>query len=493
MARSLYSRLAHRFSGDTPHLDRREFLKATLAASAGLLLSGTESFARRSNAPSRQRVIIIGAGFAGLACGYELVSAGYDVTVLESRNRVGGRVLSFHDMAGGKTLEGGGELIGSNHPTWVAYAKRFRLEFSDVTEEDADAPMVIEGRRLGAKEAEALWEAMDDAFKAMTAEARLINADQPWTSPDAPRLDRLDTARWVKSRNLSLLTREAMIADLSTLNGVATHRQSYLGNLTQIKGGGLEKYWTESEVYRCRLGNQRLAKRLAQELAGRLRLQAPVAAITHRDDRVAVTTAAGELLEADHVVLTVPPSTWRKIRFSPGLPGALRPQMGSNVKYLAEVKDRFWRRDELSPDAVTDGIIGNTWHGTDAQGPGAQVFTVFSGGPMSERARAAWRRGGDAEFIRELEELYPSFRSSYLRARFMDWPGDEWTQGGYSFPAPGQITRQGPLLQRGLGRLHFAGEHTSYKFVGYMEGALNSGAAAARRIARQTEASARAA
>jgi monoamine oxidase len=65
----------------------------------------------------------------------------------------------------------------------------------------------------------------------------------------------------------------------------------------------------------------------------------------------------------------------------------------------------------------------------------------------------------------------------------MDWPGDPWTLAGYSFPAPGQVTTVGPLLRKGVGNLHFCGEHTSYKFVGYMEGALNSGAALAKRIA----------
>jgi monoamine oxidase len=66
----------------------------------------------------------------------------------------------------------------------------------------------------------------------------------------------------------------------------------------------------------------------------------------------------------------------------------------------------------------------------------------------------------------------------------MDWPADPWTMAGYSFPAPGQITRTGRTLRDGLGRLHFAGEHTSYKFVGYMEGALDSGVSLARRIAK---------
>ena len=79
---------------------------------------------------------VVGAGFSGLACAYELLSAGYEVTVLDARNRVGGRVLSFSDMVSGKVVEGGGELIGSNHPTWVSYAKKFGLSFNDVTESE---------------------------------------------------------------------------------------------------------------------------------------------------------------------------------------------------------------------------------------------------------------------------------------------------------------------------------------------------------------------
>jgi monoamine oxidase len=83
-------------------------------------------------------------GFSGLACAYELLSAGYEVVVLDARNRVGGRVLSFNDMVAGKVVEGGGELIGSNHPTWVSYAKKFGLSFNDVTEsETLEAPVIL--------------------------------------------------------------------------------------------------------------------------------------------------------------------------------------------------------------------------------------------------------------------------------------------------------------------------------------------------------------
>ena len=151
MARSLYGRLTRRYRPQPTVLDRREFLKITLAASAGLLLSSGAGFARisaASNVGRGRKVIVIGAGFGGLACAHELLSAGYEVVVLEARDRIGGRVLSFSDMAPGKIVEGGGELIGSNHPTWVAYAKQFGLRFNDVTQnQELQAPITWDRER----------------------------------------------------------------------------------------------------------------------------------------------------------------------------------------------------------------------------------------------------------------------------------------------------------------------------------------------------------
>src|SRR5687768_11551695 len=130
--RSFFARLAQRYR-PVSRQERRQFLKATLAASAGLLLSNEFGLAQAGRG---KHVVVVGGGFAGLACAHELKSAGYAVTVVEARNRVGGRVLSFKDLVQGKNVEGGAELIGSNHPTWVAYQEKFGLEFIDVTEEE---------------------------------------------------------------------------------------------------------------------------------------------------------------------------------------------------------------------------------------------------------------------------------------------------------------------------------------------------------------------
>jgi monoamine oxidase len=457
-------------------------LQRTLAGAAGLLLS-TRGLAGRQRG-ARRRVLIVGGGFAGLAAAHELAAVGYDVQVFEARNRLGGRVLSFNDLAAGATVEGGGELIGSNHPAWVSYKDKFKLSFRDVTEESGADPIVLNGTRLSNREGEALFDELSAAQELLNTEAAPIDADEPWRSERAAAIDRQSTGAWLDTQRLSPRCRQVMHAEFSADNGIGTAWQSLLGNLAQIKGGGLARYWTDTEVFRCAGGNQQLAGKLAGTLPPEsVRLRTPVRRIDVTDRAAAVALADGTRVEGDDVILAVPPSVWHKIGVEPPLPAHLVPQMGVDVKFLATVKSRFWRRAGLTPNLLSDGPVQLTWEGTDNQrGPGI-VFTAFSGGPSAETCRE-WAPGQRTDnYLRHLEAAYPRVRQEFVRARFMDWPGDAWTLAGYAFPAPGQVTSIGPTLHEGLGRLHFAGEHANFAFIGYMEGALGSGIAVASRIA----------
>ena len=490
MSRSLYARLNQRYGRPVDVYTRREMLKATLAASAGLLLSSRISapVMAQPRLAGAKRVVVIGAGFSGLACAHELVGAGYDVTVIDARNRVGGRVLSFSDLVPGKNVEGGGELIGSNHPTWVAYKEKFGLEFIDVTEdEEAEAPIVLGGKKIDAEEGGKLWEEMDEKLATMNADAAKIkDVDKPWEVEGAAEFDRRSTQQWIDAQEGSELLKKGLWIQMAADNGQDPAKQSYLGNMAQVAGGGVEKYWTESEVYRCKGGNQQLATKLAGAIGpNRIVLRLPVTRVEARGrGPIVVTCSDGRTLECDDVILATPPTTWGKIQFDPPLPRAIAPQMGVNVKYLAAVKKRFWKEHKLAPDSLTDGPVSMTWEGTDNQeGDEGASLNCFSGGPQADAARAFPREQRDAKYAEILGQLYPGFKEQFVQARFMDWPGDPWTMTGYSFPAPGQVTTVGPLMHKGVGNLYFAGEHTSYKFVGYMEGALNSGVLAARRLA----------
>lgn len=502
MSRSLIAQLASRHGKRVLPAERREFLKATLAASAGLLLSSNAMALARLGRDSKKRVVIVGAGFAGLACAYELKAAGYDVTLLEPRNRVGGRVLSFNAANGneyvkGRNIEGGAELIGSNHPAWVNYAERFKLEWLDVTEDEGEAvfPVVIDGKTLGFEEAAELWEQMEKGLNKMNELAAAVPEDEPWKAPGAEKLDRTSTAEWIRSLELPELVKRAMLINQVSDNGQAAEKQSLLGQLAAVKGGQLEKFWTDSEVYRCKGGNQQLATRLAEEIGkDRIVLGLWARSIRLKGDVVMVEASDGRTIECDDVVLTAPPPTWQKIDISPGLPDAMRPQMGLNTKYLAHVKARFWENSDpkRSQYALSDEMIQQTWDATDDQGPveasnGGACLTGFSGGPVVERALAMSKEDRDKAFAELYERYYPGFKENVAGTRYMDWPKDPWVQASYSFPAPGQVTTVGPLMAAAHlgGKLHLAGEHTCYKFVGYMEGGLNSGARVAQRLAKR--------
>ena len=480
---NLYAQL-HRRHGKKDGITRRDMIQRSLAAAGVLLISDRIGFAMPQG--SAGRVVVIGAGFSGLAAAYELTRAGYDVTVVEARNRVGGRVISFSDIVPGKSVEGGGELIGSNHPAWVGYAKQFKLDFLDIGEEDAEFPIVLNGKRLTADESEKLWEEMEAAFKPLLTDAANIDADRPWTAANAAELDKRSLGSWIDGLSVSPMCKAGIDTMMTADNGVITDWQSYLGNLAMWKGGGLEKYWTDSEVFRCRGGNQLLATKFVAAIgAAKVLTRTPVRSVELTDKGARVFLATGKTLEADRVILTAPPSTWNRIAINPALPPGLMPQMGTNVKFLMGLSGPFWRRAEVAPDLLSDGPANMTWHATENQRGAGDALVAFSGGPSAELCRD-WGARRTENYLAELGKVYKGIRGSFTgKARFMDWPGDAWTKASYSFPAPGQVTSQGPTLYDGLGRLHFAGEYSSYAFMGFMEGALNSGAAVAKRIAQK--------
>ena len=104
---------------------------------------------------------------------------------------------------------------------------------------------------------------------------------------------------------------------------------------------------------------------------------------------------------------------------------------------------------------------------------------------MADQAIAWSPEERQARYLEALEPVFPGIGNHLVAAKFINWHDDPFARGSYSFPAPGQVTSIGPILQKGLGRLHFAGEHCCPAFVGYMEGALQSSVRLARRLAER--------
>ncbi len=483
---NLFQLLEHRFGPHDNGLTRREMLKASVAAGAGLLLSNSVGFA--TSRAAGKRVIVIGGGFGGMSAAWELMQAGYEVTLVEARDRFGGRVRTLDRFIKDKTVEAGGEMVGANHPTWAAYAKQLGIKFREIVyDKDAEAPMLLAGERLNPGAARRLWQEMREALSMINADAAKVDAYQPWKGENAAKLDVRTTANWIDALPVSDQCKQAITIQLTCINGVVPAWQSYLGNLAMVKGGGLENYWTQTDVYHTIDGNQQLAEEISDELgADKIILATAATGIKVESENVKVTLADGRQLEADDVIVAVPCSTWNRIAFEPVLPAALVPQMGTNTKFLVAVKERFWEPEKLSPRSLTDGPISLTWEDTNGQ-PGniGACLTAYAGGPMSDQAMAWSVEERQVKYLDILDQLYPGIAAQYVKADFINWHNDPLARGSYSFPAPGQVTSIGPILEQGLGRLHFAGEHCCPAFVGYMEGALQSGVRLARRLAER--------
>ena len=426
-----------------------------------------------------RRIAVIGAGFGGLSCAYELSKAGYLVDLFEARNRLGGRVHSVDRFTPGRVTEFGAELIGGNHPLWLKYAKRFGIELETLAEDDEPPVVVLDGHRYSGDEARALSEEVDRGHAELARDAALADWEHPWNTPDAEKYDRQSLKERIDRLDTTDRAKQAIYVEFLMDMACTPEKMSYLALMCVIKGHGVEKYWTETEMYRARHGSQILASYLAAEVSGRIHLNCPVTRIERSDDGCTLTVRDGRSFDYPDVVISIPPSVWKDIVFTPSLPVGFNPQMGSATKFLAVLKNTL---PEGETDLMTDTPLGMTWEGATGPQGGERLLVSFAGGTIADNLHARPLAGREEFLTREFDQLVPGFEANHLKSEFIDWLDDQWTQGGYSFPLPGEFLSQARILKDGLGQLQFAGEHASFGFFGFMEGGLNSGVQTAHRL-----------
>ncbi len=467
---------------------RRDILAATVAATVAFAFP-KDSVSMTKSKPGLPRVAVIGAGFGGLACGYELSQAGYHVDLFEARNRISGRVHSISEFAPGQHVEFGAELIGANHPHWQRYAKLFAIELGSVDDEQPSPTKTIfvDGIRDQGDAAVALEHEIDQGRDDLNRQAAEVDWGEPWKSLDAERLDRMSTADWLKTLAISDRAKRLLTVELELDMAVSLQDMNFLALLSTVAAHGGEAFWTESESFRAVAGNQSLATHLAAGIRnGELHLNCPVKTVHVGANGMVVGALDGREAVYDDVVLAIPPSTWDQIELSPPLPPALRPQMGMATKFLTACTHAFWLPRQ-SADALTDTLIGSTWEGPVAEGSERRSLVGFAGGPIAEKLHELPVAQRELALLSGFEEVMPGYQTAHLKSEFVDWPAEPWTRCGYSFPLPGQFIAQSRILREGIGHLHFAGEHASFGFTGYMEGALESGVSLARRLIKRDQ------
>jgi monoamine oxidase len=394
------------------------------------------------------RVVVVGAGFAGLAAADALAAGGIDVVVLEARDRVGGRVWS-RELPTGGIVEMGAEFILPDNSVIRTLVDRLGLRLYD------------KGTTYGDREPRGGTPVTRPELLAGYAAVRAACDAQAFgggTVVDA--LARL---------HLSDGARDAIRARLEVSTAYPADDQE--AAVLAESGAGVGGFATHSIAG----GNQALAIALAAGLGDRVVLRAPVERIAWSADGVRVTAAAAETT-ADAAVIAVPASVMGRIAFDPPLPAATAAALAA-VRYGQAAK-LFLPLDRPAPPSATLSVPDRYWTFTQLAPDDAPlpVAGSFAGSPLALERLAV--EEGPAAWTDAVRALRPDLALRVGGAVLSTWADDPWVRGAYSAHSFASRLDEGALC-RPVGPLHFAGEHTAGDWHALMEGALRSGLRAA--------------
>lgn len=447
-----------------------------------------------------KKVIVIGAGLAGLSAAYELTQAGHDVTILEARRRPGGLVHTIREpFADGLYAEAGATWVRDNHDLTMRYIKLFGLPLDPIVPRDSSSIYYFRGHRTEVRngtKSTRLFKMIAKRYKQKLSGAqkrylksilnKLGNPASPGWPPDSVKpYDQMTMSEFFLAHGVSSDTLESYSHGHWDEWGEGVNSISALcvmRNLAQLRVN-------KKQTYRINGGTDLLPKAFAARLADKIRYGSPVVRIEHdaKDVRVIfIQSAVHQTLAADHLVCAIPFSVLKRVEVSP--PFSPEKQKAINdlpytsfARIFLQSKKRFWLDKGLSGKATTDLPIGNVDEITFNQ-PGSHGILTCSMAGEKARRIAAIREDELFRFtLDNLEKVFPGIRKHYEVIFLKSWDDDEWSRGAYAWFKPGQMTSLLPHIARREGRVHFAGEHTS-SLLGWMQGAFESGNRVAREI-----------
>lgn len=479
---------------------RREMLGGTLAAAAALPLLG----ACKKDGGGDEKIVIVGGGMAGIHCAYRLGEVGLKATIYDANTRVGGRMYTDRTTFGDQLCELGGELIDSNHETMRALATQFGLQLDDFTNDAAGLSATV-GYFNGTKyEQAALLTAFADAVPKITASLDDINPGDPTDNyvsfetpqPNGAKYDDMTIKQWLND-NTSGLTKQLLDVAYNIEYGLETEQQSVLNMLYLIgtDEAKLELFGDSDELFHTHLGNESFIDKLKAALAAeQIVLQHKLTAITQKSDMsyelVFDNSGKTVTVAADHVVLALPFTMLRQVTISGFAWPAQKKKAideigyGTNAKLMVGFSSRIWRTQNSGGETFTDEAFQATWETSRGQSGDAGIITNFVGGNHGASIGSGTPESQRDAFLDGFDKVFPGAKaaSNGKQAR-MHWPTNPFVLGSYACYKPGQWRAFAGEEQKRVGNIHFCGEHTSSDFQGYMEGAAETGAAAAEEIA----------
>lgn len=477
-------------------MNRRNFLKSSLFAAAVAGLNPIANFAEitAGKQSAARRVIVLGAGLAGLVAADELTKAGFAAVILEARSRPGGRVFTMREpFSDDLYAEAGAARIQDTHEHTLRYVKEFNLQLDPFFPTDGASVSVVRGKRfvlptgkrldlsqlpLEFTAEERKTDAIGNLVKYLFAHVgKFGNPAAPgWSPPDAALFER-SIGDFMRRQGAS----EAMVElgllghDLGGMSAMQFLRDTALGIKTKL-------------FFKIRGGNDGLPKAFAKKLADKISYGTPVVRI-EQDAQTArvIYLQAGErqTISGDFVVCTIPLPVLRRVEISPALSEEKRRAI-DEIDYMAmarvflQSRKRFWRERGETGFANTDDPL-DIWDYTRDQ-PGTRgILGAYTSGRMALKVTHLTESERARTMLELFERAHPGIRENFETAASHSWVSDPWSLGAAIEFKAGQLTAFDRFLRLPENRIHFAGEHTS-PWNGWMNGALESGLRAATEI-----------
>jgi monoamine oxidase len=429
-------------------------------------------------------VIVAGAGLAGLSAARALEARGAAVTIVEARDRVGGRVWTLRkQFAARQHAEAGADLIEEEQEHVLALAKELGLKTVRILREGFGfyGPDARGRRRVQTGPG-----AMARVGKLLADPVRDYKlAESRWDSAVAAALGRQSISQWLAS----------VKAPSALRAGVRGFRGFFLADPEDLSMLPLVEQFAEAgppgtgKIFRIDGGNDRLATTMARRMRGAILLKTTVRSIRRHGDRVTVTIEAlgkpHTEISADFVVCALPASTARGVFFDPPLPDPQQDAIshlryGCATRLLLQFDRRFWRKPGRPLAFGSDLPTGAVWDGNEHQRGRHGILSFLAGGEASKALQEILHAQGERGVISQLDWL--GRPSRLLASQVIAWDHDPLARGGYAYFDPGFDPLWRAWLARPAGRILFAGEHTSIKAQGFMDGAVASGLRAAAEI-----------